>query len=683
MSRTLLFEIGTEELPASYAAGAIDAMPGLLRDALEAHRLTFGEVEAHGTPRRLAVVAHGLADRQADVAELVMGPPKAAAFEEDGTPKGAAIGFAKKLGIDVGALTIEKTDKGEYVAGRREEKGQPAEVVLPTILAELVGKIPFRKSMRWGEGEHAFGRPIHWLVCLLDDRVIEVGAAGVTAGRTTRGHRFLAPESFELARAEDYVSRLREARVLADVEERTRVMSERLDAAAKDAGGVRVPNALLDAENLGMVEEPHVICGRFDEAFLSIPADVTIAVMAGHQRYYALRDARGSLLPRYLAVVNTDRAPDEIARGNDRVLRARLADARFFVETDKKTGLDAMADKLGAVVFQAKLGTVGERAERLAKLAATMVPGDAGQRAARLCKADLVSLIVGEFPELQGSMGRWYAERAGEPAEVALAIEEHYQPRGAFTELPGSPLGIALALADRADLLVGCFGLGQTPSGSADPFGLRRAALGIVRIATETVLPFVLDLRALLENAYDAYEGKLPADKKASTLDELVEFFRGRLRAHYGTKYPGDAIHAGLAAWPARDLADAEARVEIAAQVLADEWGQFREAFKRTYNIAKDAPEGDFDPGLATEDAERALAEAWRGMREDVDVNVAHGHYRVAMHLVGDLRDPIHTFFEKVFVMVDDPKVRENRLRLLASIARTLTAIAHFHLLGG
>ncbi len=683
MSRPLLMEIGVEELPASYVAAALAALPDLVRPALEAARLSHGEVRAYGTPRRLTVYVDDLADRQADLEETVLGPPKAAAFEADGTPKKAAIGFAKKLGVDVSALTVEATDKGEYVAGRREEAGRSAAEVLPELLGAVIPKIPFRKSMRWGEGEVAFGRPVHWICCLHGGEVVPVEFAGVRAGNLTRGHRFLAPAEVALDDAASYLDRLRALRVLADPAERERVMLERLDAAAKAAGGVMIPDAFLVGENGSMVEEPHVICGHFDQAFLALPDEVTIEVMRGHQRYFALRGADGRLLNRYLAVVNTDRSPDIITQGNDRVLRARLADGRFFVEEDKKVGLAHRVPALDDVVFQRKLGSVGDRARRLEGMMGKLSDDPRGVEAARLCKADLVSLIVGEFPELQGAMGRWYLTQAGADAAVAQAVEEHYRPRGATDGLPGSALGAWLAVADRADLLAGCFGLGQVPSGSADPYGLRRAALGIIRVATAGDIQ--VDVGGLIGLAYDGYveQGTLTVEKRAETLAAIDEFVRGRLAAFYRDNHRGDVVAAVLAAWPGDSVPDVEARLAIVAEVAAQEWEAFREAYKRAYNIAAEAPEGDFDPTLATEDAERALIAAWSTIRSDVDAHASAGRYEDALRLVGDLRDPIHRFFEDVFVMVDDAEVRDNRLRLLASIARTLGRIAHFHLLGG
>jgi glycyl-tRNA synthetase beta chain len=682
-SARLLLEIGVEELPASFVAGALAAMPDLMATGLRHARLSHGAIRAFGTPRRLALWVEELAEHTADLSEKVMGPPKAAAYEPDGTPKKAAEGFAKKLGIPVDALVIEETDKGPYVAGLREEKGKPAAAVLPALIDRLFRDIPFPKSMRWGEGDIAFGRPVHWLVCLHGARVVEVELARTQASRETRGHRFLAPAPFALARAGDYVDMLRAAHVLVDPEERRGVMQERLLAAAEEAGGVLVEDEFLVGENMSLVEEPHVVCGSFDEVFLALPDEVTIEVMRGHQRYFALRDQKGKLLPRYLAVVNTCEAPAVIIKGNDRVLRARLADARFFVEEDLERTLGAMVPSLDAVVFQAKLGSVGERARRLEAVVGALGGDEHARAAARLCKADLVSLIVSEFPELQGIMGRWYALKAGVDEMVADAIRGHYLPRSAADGVPKSAASALLAVAERADVLVGCFGIGLIPSGSADPFALRRATVGVVRIALEG--PIDVDVRETLAAAHAAYraQGK-PVGDQAEVLAKLDEFFRARVRAYLTERHDNDVVDACLGAWTTGSLRDLAARLEaLEGFRRLPAYEALAVAFKRAYNIAKDIDYGEIDEALLVEDEEKALAATWASVRERIARATGEGRYDDALGLVAsELREPIDRFFEKVFVMVEDEAVRNNRLRLLASIAHTLSAIAHFHVLG-
>lgn len=687
MSAHLLLEIGTEELPASFVAKALEALPAIVTGLLDRARIAHGSAASYGTPRRLAVLVQSVADRQSDLEEEVLGPPKSAAFEPDGTPKKSAEGFAKKNGVPVAEVRIVATEKGEYAAVTRRETGQGALEVLPALLAEACAAIPFPKSMRWGAGDLAFGRPIHWMVALHGSRSVPVRFAGIVSGTSTRGHRFLAPGELEIQGAASYLETLRGAHVLADEAERRRVMVERLEAKAKEIGGEVVPDEFLVGENASLVEEPHVIAGSFDDSFLALPDEVIVAVMRGHQRYFAVKAAGAArLMPRYLAVVNTAKAPATIVKGNDRVLRARLADARFFVETDAQTTLADRVPKLDAIVFQNKLGSVGEKTRRVGALAQAMSGDDRATRAAPLAKADLVSLIVGEFPELQGLMGRWYAQKQGVDPETADAIRDHYLPKSATDAVPEGVLSAWLAVADRADTLFGTFAIGLVPSGSADPFALRRAAIAIARIALEG--PIDVDLRALFEASARTYEdqGKTLGDR-AAVITKLDEFFRARLRVFLSETqgHPVDLALASLAAWQGGSLRDLAARVRALAVLRTmPEYESLAVAFKRAYNIAKDTPDGAIDPALFDSDAERALHTRFVEVRDPVERSAAKGDYVGALTLVAkELREPIDRFFEQVFVMVEDPKVQTNRLRLLGAIARTMTRIAHFHLLGG
>ncbi len=684
----LLIEIGTEELPASFVTRALEWLPASLGASLDAARLSHGAARAYGTPRRLAVAVEGVALRQRDIEEEVLGPPKAAAFEADGTtPKKAAEGFAKKFGMAVTDVRLVVTDKGEYAALTRRETGKDASDVLPAMIAEVLGKIPFSKSMRWGRGDVAFGRPVQWLVALHGTDTLPVQFAGVTAGRRTRGHRFLAPDWVEVKDAASYIDTLRRVHVLADEAERRRSMLDRLEAAASAIGGAVQPDAFLVGENASLVEEPHVIAGTFDPAYLALPDEVIVAVMRGHQRYFAVKAAGADrLMPRYLAVVNTAKAPENIAKGNDRVLRARLADARFFVETDAQTSLLDRIPRLDAVVFQAKLGSVGEKARRVGELAAGGSGDARALGAAPLGKADLVSLIVGEFPELQGLMGRWYALRQGVDPIVADAIRDHYLPKSATDDVPREPLAAWLSVADRIDTLVGCFGLGLVPTGSADPFALRRAAIAVARVALEG--PIDVDLGALIGAAWDLYAGQGKSlGPKAEVTARLDEFFRARMRVFLTEQqgHPVDLVDACLAAWSGGSLRDLAARVRaLAALKQLSAYDSLAVAFKRAFNIAKDAPAGEPDPALFDHEAERALFERFSELRGALDASTQSGDYVGALTLVAEqLRGPIDRFFEQVFVMVEDAAVRANRLRLLALIAGSMTRIAHFHLIGG
>ncbi|MBW1755731.1 MAG: glycine--tRNA ligase subunit beta [Deltaproteobacteria bacterium] len=690
MSSEFLLEIGTEELPASFVTHALRSMKASAIDLVGQARLGTDSLEVHtmGTPRRLALRLRGLAPSQPDRDENIMGPPWSAAFEADGSPKKAATGFAKKHGVAVEDLRKQTTDKGDYVSVQVHETGKQTGAVLSEILPQVCQRITFPKSMRWGPGEISFGRPIHWVVSLLGKDVVGFEFAGVQAGRATRGHRFLAPQIFDLDEASNYEAALEHAHVLVDLKRRKDRMMEGLLASAKSLNGVLEPDAFLADECVSLVEEPFTVPGSFDESFLELPDTVVVSVMRDHQRYFALRASEGgTLLPSYLNVVNTAQAPETIAKGNDRVLRARLADATFFVEEDRKAPLADRLQKLESVVFQSKLGTMGAKVRRLQANARALAERsnadiDACVEAARLCKADLETLIVFEFPELQGEMGRWYALREGIDSAVADAIRDHYRPQGADDVVPDQLVGAVVAVADRIDTLVGCFGIGLVPSGSADPFALRRAALGIIRIALEG--PIDVDLRRLLDQAHTAYAGDAelaPADEVRVALDA---FFRGRIRAMLKDAHGGDVVDACLGAWDGTSLRDLRSRIEAVSELgAAPEFEALAVAFKRAFNITKESARGPIDSALLEAGAESALAERFETVRDQIREATGERRYADALKLVAkELGAPIDRFFEEVFVMVDDPRIRENRLRLLGEIADTVNGIAHFHQLG-
>jgi len=690
MSSEFLLEIGTEELPASFVTHALRSMKASAVELVGQARLGTDSLEVHpmGTPRRLALRIRGLAASQSDRDETIMGPPWSAAFDADGAPKNAATGFAKKHGVAVEDLHKQTTDKGDYVSVRVHEAGRATNEVLAEVLPQLCQRISFPKSMRWGPGEIAFGRPIHWIVSLLDSDVVGFEFANVQAGRATRGHRFLAAESFDLDEAGNYETALEGAHVLVDLERRKERMMEGLLASAKSLGGVLELDAFLAGECLSLVEEPFTVPGSFDPSFLELPDMVVVSVMRDHQRYFAVRESEGgALLPSYLNVVNTAEDPETIAKGNDRVLRARLADARFFVEEDRKAPLANRLEKLESVVFQSKLGTMGAKVRRLQANARFLAAQsgadpDACAEAARLCKADLETLIVYEFPELQGEMGRWYALREGIDPAIADAIRDHYRPQGPDDVLPEQLVGAIVAVADRIDTLVGCFGIGLVPSGSADPFALRRAALGIIRIALEG--PMDVDLQQLIAQAHDTYSGDAelaPADEVRASLDD---FFRGRVRGMLKDSYGGDVVDACLGAWDGTSLRDLRTRIEAVSELRsAPEFEALAVAFKRAFNITKDSARGPIDSALLETGAESALAERFGTVRDQIREATGERRYADALKLVAkELGAPIDRFFDEVFVLVDEGDIRENRLRLLGEIADTVNGIAHFHQLG-
>jgi glycyl-tRNA synthetase beta chain len=690
MSSEFLLEIGTEELPASFVTHALRSMKSNAVELLGQARLGTDafEVETLGTPRRLAIRVRGLAQHQPDRDETVMGPPWSAAFEANGTPKKAAVGFAKKHGVAVGDLRKQTTDKGDYVSVRVHEAGKGTHEVLREILPVLCQRITFPKSMRWGDGEIAFGRPIHWIVSLLESDVVDFEFAGVSAGRASRGHRFLSPASFDLESADRYEAALEDAHVLVDLLRRKARMMEDLVASAKSLGGVLEPDAFLADECVSLVEEPFTVPGSFDESYLELPDAVVISVMRDHQRYFAVRASKGGpLLPAYLNVVNTAEDPETITKGNDRVLRARLADARFFVEEDRKYPLASRLEKLESVVFQTKLGSMGAKVRRLQSNARALAERagagvDACVAAARLCKADLETLIVFEFPELQGEMGRWYALREGIDPSVADAIRDHYRPQGADDVVPDQVVGAVVAVADRIDTLVGCFGIGLVPTGSADPFALRRAALGIIRIALEG--PIDVDLHELIAQSRTAYEGDADLIAAEDLRASLDDFFRGRIRGVLKDSHGGDLVDACLGAWDGKSLRDLRSRIEAVSELGATpEFEALAVAFKRAFNITKESARGAVDRSLLEDGPETALAERFWTVRDQIREATGERRYTDALKLVAkELGAPIDRFFEEVFVMVDDPRVRENRLRLLGEIADTVNGIAHFHQLG-
>lgn len=565
MPKTLLLEIGTEELPSSFVDAALAALPGLAKAKLDALRLAHGTIRALGTPRRLALLVHDVADKQPDLDEEVVGPPETAGFK-DGKPTKAAEAFAQKLGIAVTDIQVVekaaagKQKAGRYLSGRRQERGRDARELLGKALSDLAGEIPFRKSMRWGSGDATFGRPVQWLVALFGDELLDVSFAGVRSAARSKGHRFLAPGDVTVASADAYVDTMRGAHVLVDRDERERTMMDRVAEAAKEAGGVHDPEPGLVSENASLVEEPFVVTGAYEPQFLELPASVIRAVARGHQKYFCVQKSEDELLPKYLAVVNTALDPARIAKGMDRVMRARLSDARFFYEEDKKAKLEDRVEKLSGIVFHNRLGTVREKVARMEKLSLRIATAlglgardkELVVRAAHLCKFDLVSLMVGEFPELQGAMGRAYALHAGEPEPVANAVRDHYRPIGAEGAVAEDDVSACVALADRLDTLAGCFAVGLSPTGAADPFALRRATIAVLRTLLERARANAayasLSLSELYGWAYDGLEGKKLDLSRADTVAKLADFTSERLRGLLASATSGavaDAVCSG------------------------------------------------------------------------------------------------------------------------------------------
>jgi glycyl-tRNA synthetase beta chain len=688
MASDLLLEIGVEELPASLVKGALEALPGLVGARLTELRLGHGELRVFGTPRRLAVLVAGVADRQEDLSDEVLGPPARVAFDADGKPTRAALAFAEKSGVTAEALFVKETPKGAYVAARRMEQGRSAAELLPQALERVCGEIPFKKSMRWSTLDTTFGRPVRWLVALLGDQPLRVEFAGCVSGRETWGHRFLGGQTaLTIERPSDYVRVLREHHVLVDPAERAHVMMERLRAAAEAAQGALIPDDFLVEENASLVEEPHVVAGSFEPAFLTLPERVILDVAKGHQRYFGVRAPSGRLLPSYLAVVNTAEKPMNVRRGNDRVMRARLSDAKFFYDEDLKAPLASRRAKLDGIVFHKRLGTIGDKVRRIERLVAELgahLGLDSKTIAtaldgAALAKCDLVTLMVGELPELQGEMGRAYALAQGAAPAVAEVIAEHYLPRGAEDVCAATDAGALVAIADRVDTLTGSCAVNVMPTGAADPLALRRAAIGLLRTSLER--GWDVSVPKAVVSAHAGFEAvKLDLDA-ATTADRLSSFLAQRLRGVLGAELASDVVDACIAAGHDRPL-DVARRARALSAIDPAVRASVGEVFKRATNIAKEAPEGALvAPDAVSKEvhpSEAALFAAFDKLRTELS---GGSDPERGLRAIADFAPVLGKFFEDVFVMVDDEKVRNNRLRLMRDIQKTCSSLANFNLL--
>ena len=692
MARDLLLEVGAEEIPASFIVPALEDLKRILNERMEAARLKHGEVRTYGTPRRLAVWVKDVADAGEDVTTEKLGPSAKAAFDKEGKPTVAATKFAESLKLQVSELGRTQTAKGEYLSAKVQEKGRPATEILSEALHAAVHGINFRKSMRWGDVDQAFARPVQWLVALLGGDVLPVVFGDVKSGRTTYGHRFLAPGPLELARPADYEAALEKVHVIPDISKRRAMLLEKLRAAAKSTGGQILEDESLVEQVTNLVELPSPVVGTFDERHLDLPPEVLVQEMKSHQRYFSLTDAQGKLLPKFIAVSNTPVRDEKLSlRGYERVLRSRLADGRFFFDEDRRTPLADRLPKLARVVWQGQLGSYAEKVERFKALAVFLAEG-AGkkeqratiERAATLAKADLVTGMVGEFPELQGVMGREYARAAGEPEAVALAIFEHYLPRNANDSLPTQDAGAFIGLADRLDTLCGIFSIGKGPTGAADPFGLRRACLAVINIVLGRGYRF--SLSAAVDEALKLLEPKTASIKRKagepSPREQVLEFFRGRLKALWSEGYRTDVVEAVLSVG-FDDLVAARKRLEaLSGLVGRADFTPLAVAFKRVVNIVekqgKDVAKGNTDPARFRDEPEKNLHAAFTQARGKVAEFVKADDFSGALKEITGLKPAVDTFFDKVTVMADDKDLRENRVRFLTEIGALFNEVADF-----
>jgi len=692
MPRDLLLEVGAEEIPASFVEPALEDLKRVFTERCQQARLAHGEVRVYGTPRRLALLVRAVADGGQDVRREVSGPSVKAAFDAQGKPTKAAEKFAEGLGLKVEQLKRAQTPKGEYLAATVEDKGRPAPEILKDVLQQAVHSINFKKSMRWGDVELAFARPVHWIVALFGGEIVPVVLGDVRSGRTTAGHRFLSPQPIELKEPGQYADALRQANVVADIPERKKLVSDRVREAAARAGGKLLEDEALVDQVTNLVELPNPVVGSFDERHLDLPPEVLISEMKSHQRYFSVVDGQGKLLPRFIAVSNTPVRDEMLSlRGYERVLRSRLADGRFFFDEDRKVPLASRVEKLKRVVWQGQLGSYADKVERFRQLGDFLARatgleglGKTIDRAATLCKADLVTGMVGEFPELQGVMGREYARHDGEAPEVALAIFEHYLPRSAADGLPTQDAGALLGLADRLDTLCGIFGIGKPPTGAADPFGLRRSCLAVINITLARGYRYSLSGAAaralqLLQPRLESVKRK-PGD--APVVDQVMEFFRGRLKALWGEEHRTDVVEAVLAAG-FDDLVAARKRLQALSQIVGRaDFAPLAVAFKRVVNIVekqgKDVGKGAADANKLTDAAEKDLHRAYTSARGKVTELIRTDDYPGALREITQLKPAVDTFFDKVMVMAEDKELRENRIRFLTEIGSLFNQVADF-----
>jgi glycyl-tRNA synthetase beta chain len=682
-----LFELGTEELPPLALPELERALAESLRSALAAAGIAHGELVSYAAPRRLAVLIRSLATRQGEQRIKRRGPPVSAAFDKQGQPTRAATAFADSCGVSLETLGRIHEGKGEFLYFEATQPGAETASLLPSMVQAALDALPIPKRMRWGASEAQFVRPVHWVVLRLGAAVLPARILDTDSGGRSRGHRFHAPGWLDIDAPARYADILREqGHVIASFAERRDMIRHQVTTSAAAQGGTAVLDESLLDEVTALVEWPVAVVGRFDERFLTLPREVLLSTLQEHQRYFAIEGADGALTPFFITISNIDsREPARVREGNERVVRPRLSDAAFFQQQDRRAPLAAWRDDLDKVTFQAKLGSIGDKVRRVQALAAHIAPalgGDAAhaERAALLCKCDLLSAMVGEFPELQGIMGAYYALADGENPEVAAAVREHYQPRGAGDALPGTLTGAAVALADKLDALAGIFAIGQKPSGTKDPFALRRAAIGVLRIILES--RFDLDLGELVAQAV-----KLQPVQQAGCAEEVLSYILERLRAHYQEAGVASEIFDAVLATGSRRPLDFDARVNaVAAFRSLPEAESLAAANKRIANILKKSAAetaASVDVSLLQVDAERALHAALEGVSAGVEADLASRRYNAALTTLAGLRPAIDAFFNDVMVNDPDPALRANRLALVGRVRELFSGVADLSRLPG
>ena len=689
---TLLLEIGTEEIPAGYILPALEALAATLSKKLTQARIEHGRSQIYGSPRRLAVKIESVAPKQQSVKSEVIGPPAKIGFDDKGKPTVAAQKFAEKVGVPLSKLAIKDTPKGRYLSAEKSERGLATQTLLKEILPRVILATPFPKKMRWADLDIEFARPIHTILALLGKSVVSFKLGNLKSGRYTCGHSFMAPAKIKLNSTDEYLDKLRAAHVEADMEARKKILEERIVGVARKLGGRILPDEELVDINNNLVEYPIPVAGQFDKEFLEVPDEVLINAMREHQKYFAVVDSNDKLMPCFIAVNNTAARDLALsATGHERVIRARLADAQFFYRGDLEVTNDERVEKLKRVLFQAELGTVFEKCERVAKiaepLAASTPKGDdfkkQVRRAARLSKSDLVSQVVGEFPKLQGVMGRIYAGLAGEPAEVAAAIEEHYRPVYSGAPLPETLVGAILSIADKMDSICGCFSVGLIPTGASDPYALRRQGIGIVQIMNDKGLSF--PLRELIRISLEQF-----GDKNASEISDLAEkvqtFLKNRISHLLAEEGFSKDVIAAIISVSVDDVPNVRNRVAALESLKArPDFEPLAVSFKRVVNIIKKSGQQEegvapqaVEPKLFEHESEGALFEEFKLVDQKVSDAMGKELFDRALVEIASLRDAVDRFFDGVMVMAEDTGIRRNRLALLGHIAALFGKVADF-----
>ncbi|WP_433946101.1 glycine--tRNA ligase subunit beta [Paenibacillus sp. SN-8-1] len=686
MAKDLLFEIGLEEVPARFIRAAMNQLKDRMVKWLADSSITHGEVQAFATPRRLAVLVQEVAEKQEDVHEEVKGPSRKIALDENGQWSKAALGFARSQGVDPEQFTFKELGGTEYIYVSKSTTGVETSTVLAEGLLGILQSMTFPKNMRWGSYDFKFVRPIRWIVALFGKEIVDIEITGVKSGNVTRGHRFLGTDTV-ITEPSAYAEALRAQHVIVDVNEREQLITSQIkELAASKGWNIAVKEDLLE-EVLFLVEVPTVLFGTFEESFLNIPQEVLITSMREHQRYFPVLDSQGSLLPYFVTVRNGGSvALETIAKGNEKVLRARLSDAKFFYEEDQKMQIKDALSKLETIVFHEELGTVGDKVRRIRRIADSLSEklnletgaAEEVSRTAEICKFDLVTQMVYEFPELQGVMGEDYARKAGEPEVVAKGIFEHYQPRFAGDAVPASMVGAIVSIADKMDTIAGCFSIGIIPTGSQDPYALRRQAAGIVQIVLEHKLPLLLsDIFAI---ALDVHEDK--GNLKRSVLEirkDLLDFFGLRVKKTLSDTLRYDVVDAVIAAGY-DDVVSVVARgAALMETVNADsDFKTTVESFSRVSNLASKASAEKVRSDLLQEEAEKNLYSAWQKVSGDYREQLSESNSAGALELLSSLKPSITGFFDSVMVMAEDEQIRNNRLALLAAIEEDLKTFADF-----